>query len=171
MVTGILGILIVAAAFLLVLGQKAAAGKVISSPFTLFGQIFMGLLGASGRGLMRLVGDTYRQCLKRWPGKTLAVCWGGLAMAILLLILGIALGGCVALREVKLDGPSVKFHSIGHPTPRDQHVPKQEFVSPGVSWSWGREASTSCSTGTVMGPQIPTKADPRVHKADSVGGC
>lgn len=171
MLGGILGILIAVAALLVILGQKAAAGKVISSPFTLFGWVFRGLLGASGRGTRQLIRDTYRQCLHRWPGRTLAVCWGGVAMAILLLILAVLSAGCGITSGIRTE--TVEWGKVtmqGNLTPTDAKVPKQEWTSPGIWRSWGRGAATSCPTGTIMGPQIPP-VDGKVYRADRVGGC
>ena len=66
----------------------------------------------------------------------------------------------------------VEVSGYGQPTPPQQRVEPIRWTTPGVSGTWGRGFITNCPTGTVHGPQMPTKENGgQIWKHQSVGGC
>lgn len=150
MISGLLAILLTIAALAFIFGGPSAAGRVMASPFQLFGWVLRGLLGAAGRGASGAVRDAHRYGMRHHPRTTLKV-YGWIAAVVAGAVILLFLAGCSSLKPDTVRWGTVQTE--GHLTPRDAIVPKQELVS-GFSFSWGRGGATSFPAGTVSGYQV-----------------
>lgn len=144
----LLGLFLAVAALALIFGGPQAAGKVLASPFSFFGWALRGTLGATGRGIGRVISDAHRYFYRRWPGRTIAVYAGLLG---LLMLLGL-LSGCGATLATETTGRG--FYTEGQITSPEQYVPPREVVTGGLSVTVGGGGIFSGGTGSVRGPRV-----------------
>lgn len=66
----LLALLITIAGIAFIFGGPKAAGRVLASPWSLFGWVLRSGLTALGRALVRVVSDAHNELYRRWPLQT-----------------------------------------------------------------------------------------------------
>ena len=101
----------------------------------------------------------------------------GKLFALVLLVATAALTGCATETRKFTIWPGwievvVETSRHGRLTPPSQAVEPIRLATPGVSGTWGRGFITNCPTGTIYGPQMPTRENGgQIRKHHPIGGC